>query len=65
MPTSDGNRLREQIIEGAEKVEDDEMGQAEWEAVRSTLTPKLRHTLTQTLCRLDHAYRPWTVPRHQ
>ena len=33
MPTKDGKRLREQIVEGAEKVEDDEMGQDEWEAV--------------------------------
>jgi ribosome maturation protein SDO1 len=33
MPTKDGKRLREQIIEGAEKVENDEMGQEEWEAV--------------------------------
>ncbi|KAF7797802.1 hypothetical protein EIP86_009007 [Pleurotus ostreatoroseus] len=33
MPTKDGKRLREQIIEGAEKVEDDEMGQDEWEAI--------------------------------
>lgn len=34
MPTKDGKRLREQIIEGAEKVEDDEMGQDQWEVVR-------------------------------
>ncbi len=33
VPTKDGKRLREQIIEGAEKVEIDEMGQDEWEAV--------------------------------
>jgi ribosome maturation protein SDO1 len=33
MPTKDGKRLREQVIEGAEQVEDDEMGQNEWEAV--------------------------------
>lgn len=33
MPTKDGKRLREQIIEGAEKVEEDEMGQEEWEAI--------------------------------
>lgn len=34
IPTKDGKRLREQIIEGAEKVEVDEMGQDEWEVVR-------------------------------
>ena len=34
MPTKDAKRLREQVIEGAEKVEDDEMGQDEWEVVR-------------------------------
>jgi len=33
MPTKDGKRLREQIIEGAEKVEEDQMGQDEWEVV--------------------------------
>ena len=33
MPTKDGKRLREQILEGAEQVEDEETGQAEWEAV--------------------------------
>jgi ribosome maturation protein SDO1 len=34
MPTADGKRLREKIIEGAEKIEDDETGQEEWEVVR-------------------------------
>ncbi|KAF7320136.1 Shwachman-bodian-diamond syndrome protein [Mycena kentingensis (nom. inval.)] len=33
MPTSDGKRLKEKIVEGAEKVEEDEMGQNEWEVV--------------------------------
>lgn len=33
MPNKDGKRLREQIIEGAETVEVDEMGQDEWETV--------------------------------
>ncbi|GJE96829.1 Shwachman-Bodian-Diamond syndrome protein [Phanerochaete sordida] len=33
MPTKDGKRLREQIVEGAEKVEEDEMGQEEWEVI--------------------------------
>ncbi|KIK70351.1 hypothetical protein GYMLUDRAFT_32354 [Collybiopsis luxurians FD-317 M1] len=33
MPNADGKRLREKILEGAEKVETDEMGQDEWELV--------------------------------
>ena len=33
MPTEDGKRLREKVIEGAEKIEDDEMGQQQWEVV--------------------------------
>ncbi|KDQ54940.1 hypothetical protein JAAARDRAFT_134882 [Jaapia argillacea MUCL 33604] len=33
MPTKDGKRLREKIIEGAEKIEDDEMGQEKWELI--------------------------------
>ncbi|KAG6814420.1 hypothetical protein H0H92_007423 [Tricholoma furcatifolium] len=31
VPTADSKRLREKIIEGAEKIEDDETGQQEWE----------------------------------
>ncbi|KAK7014775.1 hypothetical protein VNI00_019273 [Paramarasmius palmivorus] len=33
MPTADGKRLREKVIEGAETVEDDEMGKDEWEVI--------------------------------
>ncbi|KAG6837221.1 hypothetical protein H0H93_013089 [Arthromyces matolae] len=33
MPTADSKRLREKIVEGAEKVEDDETGQEEWEVI--------------------------------
>jgi len=33
MPIKDGKRLRDQVIEGAEQIEDDEMGQNEWEVV--------------------------------
>ncbi|KIP04068.1 hypothetical protein PHLGIDRAFT_25817 [Phlebiopsis gigantea 11061_1 CR5-6] len=33
MPTADGKRLREKIVEGAEKIEEDEMGQNEWEVI--------------------------------
>ncbi|KAF5377246.1 hypothetical protein D9615_006406 [Tricholomella constricta] len=33
MPTADSKRLREKITEGAEKIEDDETGQEEWEVI--------------------------------
>jgi len=33
VPTKDGKRLREQILEGAEQVEEEETGQAEWDVV--------------------------------
>lgn len=33
MPAKDGNLLKEKILEGAEKVESNEVGQEEWEAV--------------------------------
>ena len=33
MPTSFAKKLKEQIQEGADKIEDDEMGQDEWETV--------------------------------
>ncbi|KAF9455259.1 ribosome maturation protein, partial [Collybia nuda] len=33
MPTADGKRLREKIVHGAEKIEDDETGQEEWQVV--------------------------------
>ena len=36
MPTKDGKRLREQILEGAEKVEADETGAEEWEVVSAS-----------------------------
>ncbi|SRR5258708_6389057 len=35
MPTKDGKRLKEKMIEGAEKVEDEDWGQDEWEVVSS------------------------------
>ena len=38
MPTADGKRLREKILEGAQTVENDEMGQDEWELVSSLWT---------------------------
>lgn len=33
MPTADGKRLREKVVEGAETIETDEMGQDQWEVV--------------------------------
>ena len=33
MPSEDGKRIRERILEGAEKVETDAMGDQQWEAV--------------------------------
>ena len=33
MPSEDGKRIRERILEGAEKVEADEMGEQQWEVV--------------------------------
>ncbi|KAJ3997902.1 Shwachman-Bodian-diamond syndrome protein, partial [Lentinula boryana] len=33
MPIADGKRLRDEILEGSEKVEEDEMGQNEWEVI--------------------------------
>ena len=41
MPTVDGKRLKEKVTEGAEKIEDDIMGQDEWEVVRSFLLGSL------------------------
>jgi ribosome maturation protein Sdo1 len=41
MPTADSKRLREKILEGAEKVEDEETGQEEWEVVRRLTCPRL------------------------
>lgn len=37
MPSDDGKRIREKILEGAEKVEADEMKEQQWEAVSSSL----------------------------
>lgn len=33
MPPAEGQKLREKILEGAEKVEEDETTDAEWKAV--------------------------------
>jgi hypothetical protein len=52
MPTADGKKLREKIREGAEKVEEDEMGQTEWEIV----SPFLRLLVPISDPIADHAY---------
>ena len=62
MPTADGKKLREKITEGAEKVEDDEMGQNEWEVVSSIrlyVSPSLSDT------ELGYADRSRSIPDNQ
>ena len=44
LPTKDAKRIREQVVEGAEKIEVDEMGQEEWEVV-SASSPSLHPVL--------------------
>jgi hypothetical protein len=61
MPTADGKRLREKVIEGAETVEEEVTGQNEWEVVgleSRTLNDKLKSFS-------DHAHRPGSIPSHQ
>jgi ribosome maturation protein SDO1 len=33
MPVAEGKRLRDKVLEAADKIEDDEMGQTDWEVV--------------------------------
>jgi hypothetical protein len=61
MPTEDSKRLREKIVEGAEKIEDDEIGQEEWTVVRlsnSSAMPFLIHII-------GHVDRSGAVPSYQ
>jgi hypothetical protein len=61
MPTKDGKRLREQILEGAEQVEDEETGQTEWEVVSLA-----RFLFISTYSRpTGDVDRPWTVQGDQ
>ena len=64
MPTKDGKRLREQIIEGAEKVEEDEMGQDEWEVVciLPSIIPRLARIPDVPI---DNAHRPRPISYYQ
>lgn len=55
MPTADGKRLRDKVIEGADKVENDEMGQEEWEVVCYILSGALR-CLTDWTISPGHAH---------
>lgn len=38
MPSKDGKRLKEKILESADKIEEDEFGQNDWELVRLDLS---------------------------
>lgn len=61
MPTKDGKRLREQILEGAEQVEDEETGQTDWEVVSVT-----RFWLISTRSRpAGDVDRPWAIQGDQ
>ena len=72
MPSKDGKRLKEKILESAEKVEQDEFGQNDWELVRyaSLSIPWVGPSRNAECCSvmrvcwgndappLDHAHRP-------
>ena len=62
MPTADGKKLREKITEGAEKIEDDEMGQNEWEVVSGI---KLIHISLLSDAGSGYADRSRPVPDNQ
>ena len=61
VPTKDGKRLREQILEGAEQVEDEETGQTEWEVV-SVARLWCFHKHSRSTGDVD---RPWAVQGDQ
>ena len=65
MPTKDGKRLKEQVTEGAEKVEDEDWGQDEWEVVSPDNHSLLNSALIWCICILDHVDRPGTIQSHQ
>lgn len=46
MPLKDGKRLKEKVLETAEKVEEDEFAGEEWEAVRTFNASSLYSPLT-------------------
>jgi len=57
VPTKDSKRLREQILEGAEQVEDEETGQTEWEVV-SEASFQFISNRSRPAGDVD---RPWTI----
>ena len=57
LPTKDGKRLRDQILEGAEQVEEEEAGQTEWEAVSVARF----YLISTCLLPTGDADRPWTI----
>ncbi len=63
VPVEDRERLKDKILEGAEKVEVDEKSQNEWEVVRrldcSFISVSSHHSAS------DDTHRPRSVPRHQ
>lgn len=63
MPTEDGKRLREKVVEGAEKIEENLMSEEDWEVVRSQLyLARRRQEGCSRLSVVDHAHRPRSVP---
>jgi hypothetical protein len=62
MPTEDSKRLREKIIEGAEKIEDDETGQEEWAVVRDQSYFSVMLFSNHII---GHVNRSWAVPDYQ
>jgi hypothetical protein len=63
VPVEDWERLKDKILEGAEKVEVDEKSQIEWEVVRridcSFISVSSHHSAS------DDTHRPRPVSRHQ
>ena len=67
MPSKDGKRLKETILESAEKVEENEFGQNDWELVCNVFQVLCFHFMAQlrmNICPSDilgHAHRSWSV----
>jgi hypothetical protein len=57
MPAKDGKRLKEQVLQGAEKVEDEDWGE-EWEVVCAVTGSWLINLTLQ----VDYAHRPRSIP---
>ena len=67
MPSKDGKRLKETILESAEKVEENEFGENDWELVCNVFQVLCFHFMAQlrmNICTSDilgHAHRSWSV----